>query len=436
MALDAGGSPAAKPMADLRSATPPPANVNPAAPEPVPIAKAAPVSPTPATPPAPKPATDFHQRSSDVLDLSHAPIAPRPPQVIEVPVATEPAVKPTVVTTPAVVTTTATTTPVELDTVKSEVEARRRDQLENAQAITQSPAISKFHSVTPVVAAPEPVTPPVATPSTPQPEPPAAQSATVPVTPPPAPITPPPVAPAEVPSVTPEPPSPPSIAAVHPSTPVGPVSPTGPTSTITNPPVHPQPLPGVAVGQIQANRRLVPKPVLASVDPEGARGAAFTQKLAKAPPRRAKPAAVAAAVAVVAILGGYIWLQNYPKLAIRSASNRAGFTASVPTYLPSGFSLNHNAATQPGLVALTFSSIASADNITITQRPTDWDSQSLLANYVADQSPQHLSVNQQGLTIYLYNGNQASWVNQGIWYSIGGHNHLNRDQLLKIINGL
>ncbi len=417
MALGADGAPSAKAMTDLRPSasgttrSPAPATVAAPAPQPA-VAVTAAASPPAATPTTPQPAAAFHKPPSAALDLSQAPVSASPPP--------EPS-QPSAAPEPS----PAAAQPVAVATVKAEVEARRHDQLENAQTITQSPAISKFHPNAAVAAEPAATTEPE--PSVPvisQP-PPAAT---------PAPLAPEPLAPVERPSVTPEPPRPPNIATPVPVT-AGPTAATGPTSTITRPPVRPQPLPSATAGLIRSNRRLVAKPDLANVDPEESRWQVFAQALAR-PKRRANPAALAAAVAVVALLGGYIWLQNYPKLAIRTASDRAGFQASVPTYLPTGYNLDHSAATQPGQVALTFNALGSSDDLTITQRPTDWDSQSLLANYVADQSTQPLVVSQQGLTVYLYNGNEASWVNQGIWYSIGGHNHLNREQLLKIINGL
>lgn len=142
-----------------------------------------------------------------------------------------------------------------------------------------------------------------------------------------------------------------------------------------------------------------------------------------------------ATVTAVALMGGYIWLQNYPKLALQSASSKAGIQASLPGYLPSSYNLK-NTNTSPGLVTLSFFSPSTTEPLTIQQARTDWDSSSLLDNYVAHRTDDYATVQSQGLTIYLFNNNQAAWVNHGIQYGITGAGHLSREQILKIAYSL
>jgi hypothetical protein len=159
-----------------------------------------------------------------------------------------------------------------------------------------------------------------------------------------------------------------------------------------------------------------------------------TEQVAKSPlaPKTSRYAAIAA---VMLIMGGYIWLQNYPKLAIQSAGNRAGLSASIPGYMPSSYSLRHT-DTAPGIVTLNFTSPNQDTPLTIEQHRTAWDSNSLLDNYVARQSDDYTAVQGQGLTVYLFNENQAAWVNHGVWYSIAGATRLSREQILKIAYSL
>jgi hypothetical protein len=142
-----------------------------------------------------------------------------------------------------------------------------------------------------------------------------------------------------------------------------------------------------------------------------------------------------ATVAAVAIMSGYIWMQNYPKLALQTASSKAGITASLPSYLPSSYILK-STDTGPGLVTLNFSSPSTGEPLKIQQHRTTWDSSSLLDNYVAKATDDYSTVQGQGLTIYLFNDNQAAWVNRGIWYSIAGAGRLSREQILKIAYSL
>ena len=149
-------------------------------------------------------------------------------------------------------------------------------------------------------------------------------------------------------------------------------------------------------------------------------------------PKAGQYATIAAAVLV---MGGYIWLQNYPKMAIQSAGSKAGISATLPGYVPSSYQLAKT-NTQPGLVTLNFTSPSQPGDLTIAQSRTDWDAVSLLDQYVDAKSTQYTAVQGQGLTIYLYGQNQATWVNHGVWYNIEGSTRLSRDQILKIAYSL
>lgn len=144
---------------------------------------------------------------------------------------------------------------------------------------------------------------------------------------------------------------------------------------------------------------------------------------------------VLATSTAVVVMAGYIWLQNYPKFALQSAAGKAGIQASLPGYLPSSYSLAHT-DTAPGLITLNFTSPSASDKLVIAQHRTSWDSSSLLDNYVAKNADSYATVQGQGLTIYVFNNNNATWVNRGVWYSIEGASRLSREQILKIAYSL
>lgn len=139
--------------------------------------------------------------------------------------------------------------------------------------------------------------------------------------------------------------------------------------------------------------------------------------------------------AAITIMSGYIWLENYPKFALQTASNRAGLTASLPGFVPSSYNLV-NTETTPGLVTLSFNSPSATETLKIAQAKTDWDSSSLLDNFVIKNTDDYTTIQGQGLTIYLWGNNQAAWVNHGIRYSIEGAARLSREQILKIAYSL
>lgn len=187
-------------------------------------------------------------------------------------------------------------------------------------------------------------------------------------------------------------------------------------------------LPAHVATHHEAMRRLAPAP----------HATANTHSNGNAPWRNLsgpRTSQVMAVAAIVAIMGGYIWLQNYPKLAIKSASQQAGIQASLPGYVPSSYSLD-NTDTKPGLITFSFKSPSQGEALTIAQKRTAWDSSSLLDNYIAKQAANYSAVEGQGLTIYLYGQNQAAWINHGVLYQISGAGRLSRDQVLKIAYSL
>jgi Domain of unknown function (DUF4367) len=143
---------------------------------------------------------------------------------------------------------------------------------------------------------------------------------------------------------------------------------------------------------------------------------------------------IAATATAIVIMAGYIWVQNFPKLALQSADSRAGIAASLPGYVPSSYNLSQT-VTAPGTVTLNFTS-PSSPSLTITQKQSNWDPSSLLDNYIAKNTDDFSTINGEGLTIYLFGQNQATWVNRGIWFNISGATQLSKDDLLKIAYSL
>lgn len=188
-------------------------------------------------------------------------------------------------------------------------------------------------------------------------------------------------------------------------------------------------MPRLTVTQHEAMTRL---PATPPATPKATRPKAGRAKRRLFTPQTSRPLTV---VAALLIMGGYVWVQNYPKLALQSASNAAGLVATLPGYLPSSYNLAKT-QTSPGLVSLKFTSPSIGEILQINQHRTSWDSSSLLDNFVTKQTDDYSTVHGQGLTIYLFGQNQAAWVNHGIWYNIEGAARLSREQILKIAYSL
>lgn len=146
--------------------------------------------------------------------------------------------------------------------------------------------------------------------------------------------------------------------------------------------------------------------------------------------------AVAAGGLATLLLGAFVAYQNVPNLAVRYASIKAGFHASLPGYKPAGFAINDNIQYSPGQITISFKANADEREYTITQKKTDWNSNDLHDNYVASAGSSGEFNDSDGRKIYLYGESNATWVDDGVWYNISGNSSLNTDQLIKISGSL
>lgn len=136
---------------------------------------------------------------------------------------------------------------------------------------------------------------------------------------------------------------------------------------------------------------------------------------------------------VALVLGAYVAYLNIPSISMKVAAHRAGFAATMPGYKPAGYSLKGPIAYSPGQVTVNFQSNTDERQFSLKQQPTTWDSTALLENFVVKETPNYLTYQDRGLTIYIYDGSNAAWVNGGKLYNLEGDNaQLDTDQLLKL----
>lgn len=157
-------------------------------------------------------------------------------------------------------------------------------------------------------------------------------------------------------------------------------------------------------------------------------------------PRRAKFLArrstslIASSLAVI-LLAGFIGVQNRSNLALRVAASRAGFSATMPGYKPSGFSvgrLNYSA----GAVAINFHSNSDDRAFAISEKPSSWNSSTLRDTLVATADSNFQTVAVGGRTVYLYGNSSAAWVNGGVLYQVKTDGSLSNRQLTDLAASL
>ncbi len=158
------------------------------------------------------------------------------------------------------------------------------------------------------------------------------------------------------------------------------------------------------------------------------------RELKKIKPKRNK--GHIAAYATISLMGlmviAYAVYANIPNVMVKVASVRAGFSAVMPSYRPSGYSLT-SVGYQPGIVTFKFSSNIDTRNFSLTEHSSNWDSATLVSALVAPTSGhKYKTITYKGQTVYLFGQDQASWVSNGIWYQVKGNDSLSVNQLLKL----
>lgn len=159
------------------------------------------------------------------------------------------------------------------------------------------------------------------------------------------------------------------------------------------------------------------------------------QKLSKKLNISTRTLNLAAASLSAVLLIGFIAYQNVPNLSMQVATARSGVQGSLPNYQPAGFGMKGPIQYQQGQIVINFKSHTDNRAFQVTQNASQWNSDTLLENYVANDGRSYQTVQQNGKTIYIYDDN-ATWVDGGVWYRIEGESALNSDQLLRLASSL
>jgi hypothetical protein len=140
---------------------------------------------------------------------------------------------------------------------------------------------------------------------------------------------------------------------------------------------------------------------------------------------------------VVMLLAGFFAWQNIPQVSMRMAASQTHVSATVPSYRPSGFSFAAPVSHSDKAVTIKYQAGAnSAQNYSVTQQNSNWDSTTLAAS-VGSKSAQVQTSQVNGTTVYIYGtSNNASWVNHGVLSTLNNQADLSSDQILEIAGSM
>ncbi len=141
------------------------------------------------------------------------------------------------------------------------------------------------------------------------------------------------------------------------------------------------------------------------------------------------------ALAVI-LLAGFFGYQNVPKISMRIAANKAGFSANLPDHVPGGFGLSGPVKYGPGYISVNFASRNDDEHFVLSQQVSEWNSEALVDNFLVKNDKEYQTFEDKGRTIYVYEGSNATWVNGGVWYQIEGNNSLKNDELVQVASSM
>lgn len=144
---------------------------------------------------------------------------------------------------------------------------------------------------------------------------------------------------------------------------------------------------------------------------------------------------VAAGFTAVFVVAIALAVLNRPAIEVQVASLQAGFRATTPSYVPSGYEQN-TTAVEGKSVSINYVSPQDSTTYSLTQEPSSWNSQTLLSTIVARTGGTYRVIEHNGRTIYIYDGNKAAWVDGGVLYTIAGGAPLSTDQITSIAASL
>jgi hypothetical protein len=149
-----------------------------------------------------------------------------------------------------------------------------------------------------------------------------------------------------------------------------------------------------------------------------------------------KASALSSGVLAAVLLAGFFTVQNVPNLSMQIAATRAGFDAQMPGYQPSGFSFRGPINYSAGQVTVSFGSNSDGRFYDVKQQASNWNSDALLSNYVVAEGKTYQTYLDKGRTLFIYDGSNATWVDNGVWYQVEGDSNMTTDQLIRIASSI
>jgi hypothetical protein len=144
-------------------------------------------------------------------------------------------------------------------------------------------------------------------------------------------------------------------------------------------------------------------------------------------------ASMAAGTLALLVIAGFAAYQNTPGLQFKVASMHAGVATHMPNFKAAGFAFNGVKASGAKLT-VGFSGVTG--DYQLTQSPTNLSSSDMINTVGATDAsgmPDYQTVQTGDTTVYRLSNTNATWVENGTWYTVSGSSYLTDNQLQSLV---
>ncbi|MBP9813119.1 hypothetical protein KBC51_01615 [Candidatus Saccharibacteria bacterium] len=136
------------------------------------------------------------------------------------------------------------------------------------------------------------------------------------------------------------------------------------------------------------------------------------------------------------LLFSFLAYQKIPQVAVKVAAHNAGFDARVPSNIPSGYSFKSPVKKTDDSLAISYKSNTDERQFKIIQKESSWTSESLLSNFLIDGKKQYQAYYDKGMTVFVYDNSNATWVDKGVWFTLETNGALSSEQILSLASSI
>jgi hypothetical protein len=145
---------------------------------------------------------------------------------------------------------------------------------------------------------------------------------------------------------------------------------------------------------------------------------------------------MAAGTLALLVIAGFAAYQNTPGIQLKIASVQAGVATNMPNFKAAGFAYN-GAKAESGKLTVGFSSQSA--HYQLVQQTTNLSGSDIIQNIGATDAsgtPDYRTLHTGTTTVYRFDNTNATWVQNGKWYTVTGTGALTDTQVKNLVSNV